>query len=466
MDEESGQPYYYDAESETTQWEFPQTVLEQALAMINWQRASQDDQVYYYSEDTGETSWDLPKGILVHVRSIMQNEEISLSEVTGGSEQTGDDVEMDAGTKDEAVNNDGEGGKADDNIASGDSVKEILKLDEVFDEDKQVDTPVSDDELFYSLLKDLNVDQTWTLNRFISVAIEDRRYFSIEEPALRRAKFEEYINEKTLEDFEKADKKLYQKKFVELCEKLGAEYYSQWETVGKAMKGNEVYGFIPEKYRKQFFNDYIADLRKQHETEAKETQTKELQEYLSKNVTVATKFKVIFNDLENQFPNLSKRYLLEQFEKAVESAYENFLEDYNNNADLNYTFDRKTRDSFKTLLETVDKSSQMRWADFLNQVKTKPEFIDLCGHHGSTPIEFFWDIIDQQNIQLRELKESVKEELSRQNVIIGDTSLEEFHDLAKDIVSSQTELDIIYEQLKKDTTHGQKRHKPINNKRY
>lgn len=449
FDESSGKPYYYDTETEETQWEFPLAVLERALSDIDWARVVSDqNEVYYYSEKTALTSWDFPKEGLDAVKAYI-GDEVTLFEITGIEPVTNAEEkpeELEVSSKNVKI-----------------TVNDILKLDQLLKSDKGSDdwfvslSPEERNTIFFELLKESNVDKKWSFSKVIKELTSDKRYWCVTDPILRQQLFEKYLQKKADDDFKQNSLKSqeYKESFFKLLETKDVKYYSLWSTVSQLLTDNEVYESIPETFRVEVFNEFTNDLRISHELELTQLQTDQtanLVEYLKNKVEITTKFDQILPELKMEFPNLSKKDFLLQFDTAITSKEEEIEKVYEEQKKLNYTHDRKARDAFKSVLLTIRRSSQLKWLDFINSVKSMPEFIELCGHNGSTPIEYFWDIIDEENIKLRSKRDSIKNDLSKRNMAIDELTLEQFSSLSKNVCDIQDdEIELLYNQLKSNT---------------
>lgn len=452
IDEGSGKPYYYNAESEVTQWEFPLELLEQALSGIGWARVVSDqNEVYYYSEESGETSWDLPTGILDWVKNDLGND-VTLNEITGSDGTIEEEEEKEEKTDEMEI----ESEELKPSVYEILSLKELLK-DEADTTEFNGLSPEQRKETYFKLLEESNVDKKWSFTKVIKELTSDKRYWCILDPINRQKFFEEYLGKQADEDFQQSSIKSqeYKDNFFKLLTAKNVKYYSQWSTISQLLIDEEIYESIPETFRVEFFIEFTGKLRQDHEIELEQlrnTQLEELKEYLKEVVQITSKFDQMLPEIKTKFPNLSKKDIFICFDTAITVKEGEMDNIYENNKKLNYTYDRKARDAFENVLSIITKSSQLKWVDFLESLKTTPEFIELCGHNGSSPIEYFWDIIDEENIKLRSKRDSIKDILFKKNISIDELSLEQFSSLSKDVADIQVdEISFLYNQLKSNT---------------
>lgn len=445
LDVESGNPYYYDADSGETQWEFPLALLERALGGIGWARAVSDaGEVYFYNLEGGETSWEMPAGVLEKVKAEL-GDDVTWEEVGGANSGQAEEEKVE-----EMIIGDEDMSKRANDILKVEELlskptEEVVTSDASLDERKRV---------FFELLKSAQVDKRWSFSRMIKELAVDARYWALEDPLARQRAFEEYLEMKADEDFKQSSAKSaeYKDKFVKLLGQHEVKYYSQWGTVLRKLVGEEAYEAIPERFRVEFFNEYTQRLREKHDSEIENHRMEEehkISEYLKDTVEITTKFDQVYATLAQQYPHLSKKQVLEAFTRAVEVKEMEMEAVYASSERQNYRSDRKTREAFKALVQTIPTSSQMKWADFLKKVKTEPAFVDLCGHNGSTPIEYFWDIVDAENVKLRAKRDRVRDSIMGKNLSIDELTLEQFTQLVCDVVEVQdVEVQVLYKEMR------------------
>lgn len=101
----------------------------------------------------------------------------------------------------------------------------------------------------------------------------------------------------------------------------------------------------------------------------------------------------------------------------------------------------------------------MKWYEFLNLIRDEESFIKLCGHNGSSAIDYYWDIIDAKNQVLRTKVDFCMRLMNSKHL-----QLKSFHDdvdkfsnaLKKVIAEQESKIDIadielteIFEVLKR-----------------
>lgn len=497
-DPATGKSYFYNVETQVTQWEFPEDVFLQKLDENRWSKATTSDsdggyesnKVYFYSNDTGESSWTIPEIVLSQLKAIF-GDELTESEILGDDsasialQEAAVDDQTTVPAKD--VNDNREQSninseKTNDNdvidlskkVTLGKiiSVNQLIKLDDILNGLKTSDiepkreltkktTEECEDE-YIAMLTEFDIDSNSTFNDVIEKCSGDERYWNIEEPLARSRLYEVYLMKKSTDEFNKSKEK-YRKEFYDVLAKHKVKYYTRWSTCSKAIIDENLYNFLSDKIKKDFFDEYVNELRNEKEKISKELKSKEakaLEEELDTNVTISSEFAKMVLQLEEKYKNLSKVEMLDIFERVIEKREQEQVSFLEIEKKKNYRFDRTVRMAFKNMLNLMiankdfTPTTRTKWFEFVTLLKDKPEFIELCGHRGSSAIDFYWDILDGEYIKLGDKKELVKQQLINANKKISDLSESEFVEVLKRSTKPEVlaicidDLKTIYTQLK------------------
>ena len=63
---------------------------------------------------------------------------------------------------------------------------------------------------------------------------------------------------------------------------------------------------------------------------------------------------------------------------------------------INYRNDRKARESYKKLLGELEIDAGTEFKDIIDKIENNDAFIEICGRNGSSALELFWDIVDEE----------------------------------------------------------------------
>lgn len=484
-DPASGKNYYYNKETQITQWEFPDDLTVDTLGKHGWGRALTDDGKAYFYNGAGESVWDIPGAVMDELRSLLGSD-LSEGEVKGeGSEDTGE------GAKEE--NNSGGDGaeplgafnsKMDEEQAESTAVKPavVAKVNEILgirpdvgDEDMAVDTkevPAEDAEKDYiQMLRESGVKSDCTFQGLVSKCIGDSRYWRVKEPLERKRIFERYAVEEENREFLESKEK-YKVEFFKLMQEHNVKYYTRWVTFDKTVEEARQLKYS-EDIKREFFDEYVQQLRREKETMAKENKRKDikvLEQDLMASVQIDSQFAILVPQLEEKYKNLSKLDILDVFEKVMAEREKEHVGNVEREKKLNYRSDRVARSAFKAMLQRrisegkFEPNSRTRWYEFVGSIKDEPEFTELCGHRGSSAIDFYWDLLDRENAKLGGKIELFKQQLINANKKLADLDQASFVRIMKDCskaeIASMDELDIgsVYLLMKQqDAAIGNKR---------
>ncbi|KAG7819780.1 hypothetical protein KL919_001866 [Ogataea angusta] len=418
--DEEGRVYYYNSETEQTQWERPEDLKESrvdaALEKTKWQRYLTDEgEVYYYNEETEESVWTLPDEVRKLISPVAVEEPESAQE---------------------------NGDKAFDST-------KIVDLSSFFTDEElrwEKNTDGKTDQ-FVQMLEDYSVGTDWTFQQVMERCIVDKRYWTLPDSISRKECFEVYLLRKADEEFREKEnsRESYRNAFFQVLDNYDIKYYTRWNTCAKLIMDEPIYSLIPPKMKREFFEEYVGKLKRASEAEIKEARRKELEEVeviLRSELTLKSQVDDAFKTVDmERLPYLNKLDILTIYENIMNELERSFQATVSEHDKKNYRADRKARDGFKQLLEEVSKkiefTAKLRWHELLRYIKDDPRFINLCGRKGSLPIDFYWDILDKENQSLKAKRDLVKHIIPTAD----NMSLEEFTRVVTQKVDNVSESD-------------------------
>lgn len=469
VSDDQGRTYYYNLKTQETSWTLPEDSSETS----KWIEYETDDgKKYYYNESTGETTWDRPA-------ELDENKE---DELIGKEEAP--DAEAEAETAEV---------KSDLDL---ELEKEATKPSEILTSSSTTDFEEAE-ENFVRLLRDNEVDSTWSFEKVISKFIKDPVYWSIPDSLQRKKLYDDYLIQKLKDDLSNKTAVIenFEKNFLAILDDLKEngklKYTTRWSTIKNLLieEDNPIFkhAILSDKEISEIYKNYIAKFKNEVESSLKERKSQalnELQVYLTeinpKIVSDSTDWADLYSKLKEDprfkankhFADLTKCDILELYlDKIYPEILEKLRDDISKVEKINYRSDRKARQAFKEFLNQQSIKANSLFKDIFPIIENEDSFIELCGRNGSTPIEFFWDIVDEKSQLLKlkkDLVENIMADLQRQDPseysydsllsskehflktlsTIKDERLSSF-DL-KSSSHNDNELEVIYDTLKRD----------------
>ena len=383
------------------------TPAEQALASLPWKEyATPEGRKYYSNSETKQTVWDMPaeyKEALEATRAPPKLLPPAPTFVAGGSTALTNYSEP--STPFESRDRKSE-------LALPSIAKEVIPDYSSFEEAEGA---------FLKLLRKSNVHPDWTWEQTMRATIKDPQYRALKDPKDRKAAFEKFSIEVRQQEKERAKERL-----AKLRTDFGnmlrthpeIKHYSRWKTIRSILERETVFRAAEsEEERKQLFEEYILELKKQNiEQEAARrksafsdltnilkalnlepyTRWSQAQELLQTNERVQS---------DENIKLLSKSELLTAFENHIKSLERTFNDARQQQKASKARLERQNRDAFSALLREMRSRATLKagskWKDVLPDLENDPRYVNMLGQAGSTPLDMFWDIMEEEENALR-----------------------------------------------------------------
>jgi pre-mRNA-processing factor 40 len=341
--------------------------------------ATAEGRVYYHNANTNESVWELPQSVQDELASLSKPQPQAAAQVKNNQSHT--------------------------DITKYLAPEPPSRLRDNEDE-------------FLALLKENEVDATWSFNTVIESLIKDKRYWSISDPLAKQKVFESYLQNRSRDELMKENNSLekFQDAFVKILESYGVTYYSRWVTIKQKISNESIYkhSVISEKIKRQTFESYVNKLKAQRDAaqlELKEKASLELDEYLrSLNfINLNTNWDEVLQFIKTDkrfeqnkhFQALNQLDLLKSYEVIIKSLQVNQLEKIKQLRRKIYRFDRIKRDAFRAKLNELREQHRIRantkWIDIYPLIKSDDAFIGLLDTNGSNPFDLFQHVVKEED---------------------------------------------------------------------
>jgi len=300
---------------------------------------------------------------------------------------------------------------------------------------------------FIKLLRKSNVQPDWTWDQAMRATIKDPQYRALKDPKDRKAAFEKYAVEVRIQEKDRAKERLAKLRAdfgTMLKSHPEIKHYTRWKTARPIIEGETIFRSTnDDTERRQLFEEYIIELKKANvEREAVTrksamdelvgllksldlepyTRWAEAQEVIESNET----FKA-----DDKFKTLSKSDILTAFENHIKSLERTFNDERQREKNSKQRRERQNRDRYLDLLKELKSAGKIKagtkWMDILPEVNEDPRYVAMLGQPGSTPLDLFWDMVEEEERTVRLIRNDVYDVLEDKRYEINPkTTLHDF----------------------------------------
>lgn len=280
---------------------------------------------------------------------------------------------------------------------------------------------------FLKLLRRSDVQAEWTWEQAMRSIIKDPQYRALKDPKDRRAAFEKYTQEVRLQEKDRAKERIAKLRAgfgTMLRSHPEIKHYTRWKTARPALEGETIFRSTnDDSERRQLFEDYIVELKKAHleqQTVARKAAMDELVDILkSLNLEAYTRWAeaqgiITSNERvqgDEKFKTLSKSDILTAFENHVKSLERTMNDAKQEQKNQKSRRERQNRDNFIALLNEMKAAGKIKagskWSQIHPLIETDERYTAVLGQGGSTPLDLFWDILEEEERALRSTRNDV-----------------------------------------------------------
>ncbi|KAL8733729.1 MAG: hypothetical protein Q9166_001922 [cf. Caloplaca sp. 2 TL-2023] len=427
--ESNGRVYYYNTVTKATQWTKPEELMtpsERALANQPWkQHTSPEGRPYWYHGETKQTTWEMPE---VYKSAIAQSSQPPKAQmpapqfVAGGTASfSSQPQQRDRDDYGERIGQDRQigYGQTDINGARG----------ATFDtqNDPNYATFEEGEAAFIGLLRRQKVQPDWTWEQTMRATIKDPQYRALKDPKDRKAAFEKYAIEVRLQEKDRAKERLAKLRTdfgTMLRRHPEIKHYTRWKTARPIIEGETIFrSTSDDTERKQLFEEYIIELKKAHiekEAVTRKSAMDELVQILKGlDLEPYTRWAEADNMIrsdnkfqeDSKFQTLSKSDILTAFENHIKSLERTFNDERQREKTSKVRRERQNRDRFLDLLTELKAAGKIKagtkWMSIHDSIKDDPRYTNMLGQRGSTPLDLFWDVVEEEERALRLVRNDV-----------------------------------------------------------
>ncbi|KAJ8133374.1 hypothetical protein O1611_g247 [Lasiodiplodia mahajangana] len=443
-----GRVYYYNPITKVTQWTKPEEMMtpaERALANQPWKEyTAEGGRKYWYNTETKQSSWEMPEAY----RKALGYDAAPSSPVPPTPFNT-------SGGSFPAPGYD----NARDHRDHRDTFPESRQLTYGSDPRAQAFIPASNEPeyttaeeaeaAFTKLLRRSGVQPEWTWEQAMRAMIKDPHFRAIKDPKDRKAAFENYCNDMIVQDKERAKDRLAKLRadFATMLKSHPEiKHYTRWKTARPIIEGETIFRSTNEEgERRALFEDYVADLKKAHiESQAslRKSAMDGMIDLLPKlNLEPYTRWSEAQGLIkatspfqnDDKYKTLSDSDILTVFQNHIKALERTFNETRQAQRNKKFRVERKNRDAFVELLQELRKAGKIKagtkWSQVFQLIEHDERFRAVCGQPGSTPLDLFWDVVEEEERALRGTRNDILDIMDvSPNPITGEASTNALQD--------------------------------------
>ncbi|OBT79990.1 hypothetical protein VF21_01166 [Pseudogymnoascus sp. 05NY08] len=439
-----GRVYYYNTITKATQWTKPEelmTVVERALADQPWKEyTAEGGRKYWYNTESKQSSWEMPAAF----KDALAKEAVPAQAATpsaptfvagGGFSQYDQprDREPVGEARQIAYGNDVNGSRAQVFVPAN--------------TDPDYSTFEEAEAAFLKLLRRSGVRPDWTWEEAMRAIIRDPQYRALKDPKDRKAAFEKFAVEVRLEEKDRAKERLAKLRTdfsTMLRSHPEIKHYTRWKTARPIIEGETIFRSTDDdNERRQLFEDYIIELKKtnmEREASTRRAAMDELVEIMhGLNLEPYTRWAEAQGIIQSnqqfkgdeKFQTLTKSDMLTAFENHIKSLERTFNDARQQQKNQKSRRERQNRDRFIDLLNDLRKAGKIKagakWSQVYPLVQSDERYTNMLGQPGSTPLDLFWDIVEEEERALRGTRNDILDVLDDKRFEIQQkTTFEEF----------------------------------------
>lgn len=280
---------------------------------------------------------------------------------------------------------------------------------------------------FVKLLRRSGVQPDWTWEQALRAIVKDPHFRAIKDPKDRKAAFEKYCHDVIVQDKERAKERLTKLRadFATMLKSHPEiKHYTRWKTARPMIEAETIFRSTnSETERRQLFDDYIADLKKSHreqQVSMRKSAMDGLIELLpTLNLEPYTRWAEAQGTISNtpsfqtddKYKTLTKYDILTVFQNHVKALERTFNDTKQQEKNRKSRKERQNRDAFVALLKELRKDGKIKantkWSQIYPSLQNDSRYKAMAGQSGSTPMDLFWDMVEEEERALRGARNQV-----------------------------------------------------------
>jgi pre-mRNA-processing factor 40 len=202
------------------------------------------------------------------------------------------------------------------------------------------------------------------------------------------------------------------------------KHYTRWKTARPIIEGETIFRSAKDDdERRQLFEDYIIELKKanvEREVTTRKAAMDELIEILKGlDLEPYTRWSEAQGIIQSnqrfqgdqKFKSLSKSDMLTAFENHIKTLEKTFNDARQQQKNQKSRRERQNRDRFLDLLHDLKAANKIKagskWSKVHPLIVADERYQAMLGQSGSTPLDLFWDMVEEEERALRSTRNDV-----------------------------------------------------------
>ncbi|OCH93687.1 hypothetical protein OBBRIDRAFT_811000 [Obba rivulosa] len=437
-----GRTYWFNTGTRESVWEKPddlKTPFERALNQTKWKEYFSGGRKYYYNTESKESKWDMPDELLLLLEKVEKEAKAGTTgsalvssrgpapSFTSGGNLPTQGAHVPLGGTDQSSSAPGSqqpNGNSDMTVghhtgplpfqpASVLPARPTLPDDPVIPHNGFA-TVEEGEKAFMHLLRKAGVDGHWTWDQTMRAIITDPLYKALNTLAEKKAAWQKYVDGLKAKEQEERDARLSKLRPAirnMLKGNPNVFHYTTFATADKLFAQHPIWQQAKiEAERRLIFEEYVTELKQREVQESRAARARSISKVVALfkrlDVDVVTRWRqahqmVLESDEWKEDPELQKLPTLDillAFEDYSRVKEREFEEQMRRTQVEKTRKERKAREAFRTLLQGLIESGQIRartkWKQVYPTFANDERYLNMLGNPGSNPLELFWDTID------------------------------------------------------------------------
>ncbi|XP_042307614.1 pre-mRNA-processing factor 40 homolog B isoform X1 [Sceloporus undulatus] len=459
-----GRVYYYNSETKQSSWEKPDELKSKAELLLSrcpWREyRSETGKPYYYNTQTKESRWTRPRE-LDDIEALIKEEEedaekqhqpeqpetpLSGPASPSPSSAATSDTEGTGGIEgQETPGIEGAPPAAEEEVTSS---SDPARKDE--EERGTGNAWINKEEAkqaFKEMLKEKGVPASASWEQAMKLISSDPRFSALPKLSEKKQAFNAYKAQRDKEEKEEARLRAKEAKeelqhFLEQHSKMNST--TRYRKAEQMFGELEVWAVVPERDRKEIYDDVLFFLAKKEKEHAKQlrkrniqalksildsmsrvsfqTTWSEAQQYLMDNPSFAE---------DEDLQNMDKEDALICFEEHIRTLEREEEEERERGRLRERRQQRKNREAFQAFLDELHENGRLHsmstWMELYPSLSTDRRFANMLGQPGSTPLDLFKFYVEDLKARFHDEKKIIKDILKDRSFSVEvNTTFEDF----------------------------------------